>query len=217
VAPEPEPAAFHTPPSKRGSGAGGGVGAGGGTGSGSGTKQDAWGALKPPSARDIVGPRKRRRGLDAPAALMDWLVVLDFEWTADNRRRMLPVAEITQFPSVPPACPPAATASLPARCSTHARARAHSACTMHPHLQGLGCVPNAHQTAGDCLHPRTAAALLLRLRPPRQVLVRLAPPSAAASVGSFDSFVRPTFNPKLTPFSIELTAITQVGAGPVHV
>ena len=66
---------------------------------------------------------------------------------------------------------------------------------------------------GDCLHPRTAAALLLRLRPPRQVLVRLAPPSAAASVGSFDSFVRPTFNPKLTPFSIELTAITQVGAG----
>ena len=216
VAPEPEPAAFHTPPSKRGGGAGGGVGAGGGTGSGSGTKQDAWGALKPPSARDIVGPRKRRRGLDAPAALMDWLVVLDFEWTADNRRRMLPVAEITQFPSVPPACPPAATASLPARCNTHTRAhirraqctRTFRGCWVRPQ-----CTPNCPATA--CT--RTAAALLLRLRPPRQVLVRLAPPSAAASVGSFDSFVRPTFNPKLTPFSIELTAITQVGAGPVHV
>eukprot|EP00588_Corethron_pennatum_P002943 CAMPEP_0194294480 /NCGR_PEP_ID=MMETSP0169-20130528/50755_1 /TAXON_ID=218684 /ORGANISM="Corethron pennatum, Strain L29A3" /LENGTH=616 /DNA_ID=CAMNT_0039043343 /DNA_START=134 /DNA_END=1984 /DNA_ORIENTATION=- len=44
--------------------------------------------------------KRRRRALDAPPPTMDHLIVLDFEWTADDRRRMLPVAEITQFPSV---------------------------------------------------------------------------------------------------------------------
>ena len=31
---------------------------------------------------------------------MEHLVVLDFEWTADDKRPMLPIPEITQFPSV---------------------------------------------------------------------------------------------------------------------
>jgi inhibitor of KinA sporulation pathway (predicted exonuclease) len=31
---------------------------------------------------------------------MDCLVVLDFEWTADDTVAMLPIPEITQFPSV---------------------------------------------------------------------------------------------------------------------
>ena len=70
---------------------------------------------------------------------MSHLVVLDFEWTADNHRRMMPCSEITQFPSV-----------------------------------------------------------LVRLDGRRSHVV-----------DEFDTFVRPTLNPTLTRFSIELTAITQ--------
>lgn len=58
-----------------------------------------WGSLRPPSAKDIA-PRKAHKGLDAPVPPFRHLVVLDFEWTADNRRRMEPCSEITQFPSV---------------------------------------------------------------------------------------------------------------------
>lgn len=97
-----------------------------------------WGSLRPPSARDIA-PRRTRKGLDAPVPPFDHLVVLDFEWTADNRRRMEPCSEITQFPSV---------------------------------------------------------------------LVRLAGRQTRV-VDEFDTFVRPHFNPMLTPFSIELTGISQ--------
>merc|ERR1712118_80324 len=70
---------------------------------------------------------------------MDYLVVLDFEWTADNKRAMLPISEITQFPSV---------------------------------------------------------------------LVRLDGRSSTI-VSEFNSYVRPTLNPTLTDFSIQLTSITQ--------
>ena len=80
---------------------------------------------------------------------MSHLVVLDFEWTADNRKRMLPVSEITQFPSV-----------------------------------------------------------LVRLDGQRSSII-----------DQFDTFVRPTLNPTLTPFSIQLTAISQsdVDAAPTLV
>lgn len=97
-----------------------------------------WGSLRPPSARDIA-PRKRHKGLDKPVPPFEHLVVLDFEWTADNRRRMEPCAEILQFPSV---------------------------------------------------------------------LVRLAGRDSRI-VDEFDTFVRPTFNPTLTPFSAQLTGIRQ--------
>jgi hypothetical protein len=64
------------------------------------TKSRGWGFLKSPTARDVSGPNKRRKALDRPPQLMQHLVVLDFEWTADNKRAMLPIPEITQFPSV---------------------------------------------------------------------------------------------------------------------
>ncbi|CAK0791041.1 unnamed protein product [Prorocentrum cordatum] len=82
---------------------------------------------------------RRGPGSALQPAPMDYLVVLDFEWTADNRRPMLPVSEITQFPSV-----------------------------------------------------------LVRLDGRR-----------SAVVDEFNAYVRPTLNPTLTAFSIELTGITQ--------
>eukprot|EP00937_MAST-01D_sp_MAST-1D-sp2_P006243 g6243.t1 len=99
----------------------------------------AWGSLRPPTARDVA-PRKLRRGLDRAPAAMEYIVVLDFEWTADKGRRVLPVAEITQFPSV---------------------------------------------------------------------LVDLRGAPCACIAGEFDTFVRPTLNPRLSAFATELTGITQ--------
>ena len=98
-----------------------------------------WGSLRPPSKADIAGRGGKAKALSAPAPSLSYLVVLDYEWTADNRRKMLPVSEITQFPSV---------------------------------------------------------------------LVRLDGRDSRV-VDEFDTFVRPTFNPTLTPFSIALTAISQ--------
>ena len=98
-----------------------------------------WGSLRAPTARDVRGRGGLAKGFMAPPEAMQHLVVLDFEWTADNRQRVLPCAEITQFPSV---------------------------------------------------------------------LVSIAG-HASAIVDEFDTFVRPTLNPALTPFSIALTAITQ--------
>lgn len=95
------------------------------------SSQKAWGSLRPMT--DALVPRK------SPSVPFQYLVVLDFEWTADNRRPMLPVSEITQFPSV---------------------------------------------------------------------LVRLQG-RASVVVDEFNSYVRPILNPRLTPFSIELTGITQ--------
>ena len=92
-----------------------------------------WGCLRPMTEADV---KRRAR---APPPPLEYLVVLDFEWTADRGRPMLPVAEITQFPSV---------------------------------------------------------------------LVRL-DGRASAAVDEFNSYVRPTLNPVLTAFSIELTAISQ--------
>ena len=106
-----------------------------------------WGSLQPPSLRDIRGRGGATKGLSAPPPPLTHLVVLDFEWTADDRRRMEPCSEITQFPSV---------------------------------------------------------------------LVRL-DGHASAVIDQFDTFVRPVYNPKLTPFAVGLTAIEQadVDAAPV--
>lgn len=103
------------------------------------SEKKGWGSLRPPSLKDIA-PRKRHKAFDMPVKPFEYLVVLDFEWTADNTAKMLPCSEITQFPCV---------------------------------------------------------------------LVRLAGANTEM-IAEFDSFVRPVFNPKLTAFSISLTAITQV-------
>ena len=94
--------------------------------------------LKPPSRKDVA-PRKRRTALSKPPEPFAKLVVLDFEWTADDGRAMRPCAEIIQFPSV--------LVELDGR---------------HSHV-----------------------------------------------VDEFDAFVRPTLNPRLTPFSTRLTGIEQ--------
>ena len=58
-----------------------------------------WGGLRPPSARDIA-PRKIAKGLSSGPPPFTHLVVLDFEWTCDNKRLVHPCSEITQFPAV---------------------------------------------------------------------------------------------------------------------
>ncbi|CAJ1329557.1 unnamed protein product [Effrenium voratum] len=101
-----------------------------------GEPRRGWGSLRPPSARDL----KIRRGKGSPLQpVLEHLVVLDFEWTADNRKPVKPISEITQFPSV---------------------------------------------------------------------LVRL-DGSKSMVVDEFNSYVRPTLNPRLPKFSVELTGITQ--------
>eukprot|EP00978_Attheya_sp_CCMP212_P044553 scaffold314216_cov47-Attheya_sp.AAC.1 len=62
--------------------------------------KQGWGSLRAPLDLDIRGSQKRRKALDKTPPMMDFIIVLDFEWTADNRRKMEPIAEITQFPSV---------------------------------------------------------------------------------------------------------------------
>merc|ERR1711874_928487 len=54
---------------------------------------------KVPTQRDIA-PKRRRLAFDRPVPKFAALVVLDFEWTADRRKRMEPCSEIIQFPAV---------------------------------------------------------------------------------------------------------------------
>jgi len=130
-----------------------------------------WGCLRAPSQKDIAGPRKRRKGLEEPPPMMDYIIVLDFEWTADNRRRMEPIAEITQFPSV-------ALRLLEGGRDVEQKLDDECSCN----------IPIPHD-----------------LRSPPQRPSR----RDAWCISIFDSFVKPTLNPVLTQFSIELTAITQ--------
>ena len=58
-------------------------------------KRKGWGSLRPPTAADFKN-KKRKKNLPT----LTHLVVLDFEWTADNRQKVEPISEITQFPSV---------------------------------------------------------------------------------------------------------------------
>ena len=59
-----------------------------------------WGSLKAPTNADVKGRGGGTKGLSAPPPPLTHLVVVDFEWTADDRKKMLPCSEITQFPSV---------------------------------------------------------------------------------------------------------------------
>lgn len=44
-----------------------------------------WGFLFHPNQRDLRGKGRRWKGLDVPREDFQYLVVLDFEWTCDNR------------------------------------------------------------------------------------------------------------------------------------
>lgn len=136
----------------------------------------AWGSLRAPSNSDIRGPRKRRKALELQPPLLDYVIVLDFEWTADDKRRIEPIAEITQFPSV--------------------------AMKLVDRNDGLPSVESSTSFANRT--PVPVPADLAAPMPHDSGVVQ-----DAYAVSVFDSFVRPTLNPTLTPFSITLTAITQ--------
>lgn len=139
------------------------------------TPSAAWGSLRPPSDRDVQGPRKRRKALDAPPPLLDYLVVMDLEWTADDKRKMLPIAEITQLPSV---------------------------------VMKL-VEKTTHTPRQDVVFRQRKSLVEL----PSDLTLPSFPSTTvkadAYAISAFDTFVRPTLNPTLTQFSINLTAITQ--------
>ena len=153
---------------------------------------NAWGSLRPPSEKDIVGPRKRQKVLDAPPPMLDYIIVLDFEWTADDKRRMEPVAEITQFPSV--------------------------AMRLFPTKEGLptnataSCISRSNSSATGTTPSGTPSTTSSRIPLPLDLTVpsfEMRTTYDACAVDAFDTFVRPTFNPRLSLFAINLTAITQ--------
>jgi inhibitor of KinA sporulation pathway (predicted exonuclease) len=141
----------------------------------------SWGSLRAPTEKDIRGPRKRHKALDAPPPMMDYLIVLDFEWTADNQRKMLPVAEITHFPSVVLKLVDKVWGSSSSKYGPSDHRGQELLAILDTALLNDLIVPCNFKTSQD-----------------------------AYAISSFDSFIRPTLNPKLTKFSIDLTAITQV-------
>ena len=63
----------------------------------------AWSFLKNPTEKNIRGKNRRRKAFDKPIPDYKFLVVLDFEWTCDNKekgKRMLYPPEIIEFPGV---------------------------------------------------------------------------------------------------------------------
>mmetsp|Transcript_26364 Transcript_26364/g.77966 ORF Transcript_26364/g.77966 Transcript_26364/m.77966 type:complete len:162 (-) Transcript_26364:1112-1597(-) len=62
---------------------------------GGGSKASGWGSLRPPSASDLKRRGRSGRAGNEPEPFTH-LVVLDFEWTADNRFPVRPISEITQ-------------------------------------------------------------------------------------------------------------------------
>ena len=139
---------------------------------GGNTGGSTWGSLRPPTSRDVA-PRKIRRGLDRPPQTMSHIVVLDFEWTADQGARMRPVAEITQFPSV----------LVDLRRNELASG-------------GGGDVSSGSGGGGGGGSSSSSS----RDRRGNQ---------SARIVDEYDTFVRPTLNPRLSAFATELTGITQ--------
>mmetsp|Transcript_30497 Transcript_30497/g.89167 ORF Transcript_30497/g.89167 Transcript_30497/m.89167 type:complete len:628 (-) Transcript_30497:1188-3071(-) len=154
------------------------------------TSPSSWGCLRAPTQGDITGPRKRRKVLDEPPPMMDYLIVLDFEWTADDKRKMEPIAEITQFPSVALKLYEAKTTKTDGECSP---ARGPGSVT-RPSEMLMSSYVAADIRVPEDLRPSSAEPL---------------PRRDAHCVSIFDTFVRPTLIPKLTKFSIELTGITQ--------
>jgi len=140
------------------------------------SKSLQWSFLRAPTSKDIQ-PRKRQKGFDAPPPMMEYLIVLDFEWTANDKRKMEPVAEITQFPSV---------------------------CMKL--LDGQAVVKDFYSSY------QKSSSIQNDQRIPHDLRLVLSPAikrQDAVCVSIFDSFVRPTLNPTLTKFSVDLTAITQ--------
>ena len=138
----------------------------------------AWGSLRPPTDRDIQGPRKRHKAkaLHSPPPVLDYLVVMDLEWTADNKKKMEPIAEITQLPSIVMRLIDRKWGSSLTRSAEHDNMPSN-------------------------------VVLPLDLSMPCEAINNLQ--DDAFAISGFDTFVRPTLNPTLTKFSIELTAITQ--------
>jgi len=95
-----------------------------------------WSFLKTPTAKDVRGPRRTRKALDLPPQAFEFLVVLDFEWTCDNRRRVEP-SEIIEFPSVLVRCsfPPQIIDEFQVFCRPQVNPRLSSFCT---ELTGIG-------------------------------------------------------------------------------
>lgn len=59
---------------------------------------NAWSFMSSPSLKDISGGRKVHKAFDAPRRNFDNIIVLDFEWTCDNK--VFGPSEIIEFPSV---------------------------------------------------------------------------------------------------------------------
>ena len=53
-----------------------------------------WGSLRPPKLADVKGRGGESKAFAAPPPVLSFLVVLDFEWTADNRKKMEPYVTI---------------------------------------------------------------------------------------------------------------------------
>ena len=90
----------------------------GSTDRGGGVVVSDWSFLKNPSAKDVRGPRRSRKALDLPPRPFDYLVVLDFEWTCDNKVKGFGPLEIIEFPSVLVSCayPPKAVSQFQVYC-----------------------------------------------------------------------------------------------------
>lgn len=56
------------------------------------SKKRSWGSLRPMEVVPAAAKRQQRP--------FEYLMVLDFEWTADRHKPILPISELTQFPSV---------------------------------------------------------------------------------------------------------------------
>lgn len=143
----------------------------------------SWGGLKPPSKKDLQGPRKRPKALDKPPALLDYLVVLDLEWTAEKGKRMIPVAEITQLPSV-------------------VMKLVDNKKWGQTRTSNLEIMKNQKDTKNQIIP--LPLDLTMHSCDNRALLQQ-----DAFAISAFDTFVRPTINPKLTQFSVDLTAISQ--------
>ena len=144
----------------------------------------SWGSLRAPSNKDITGPCKRRKVLDPPPPLLDYIIVLDFEWTADDNRKLEPIAEITQFPSVVMKI-------------------------VDTKEQGVVVPKSMGKSASAAAADEGSPPPL-----PTDLTEPISPDDArtqqdAHAVSIFDTFVRPTLNPTLTQFSIDLTGINQ--------
>lgn len=151
---------------------------------------NAWGSLRPPSDRDIHGPRKRPKVFDKPTPMLEFLVVMDLEWTADERKKMEPICEITQLPSV-----------VMKVVHNHNNKMATTVATTE----------NTKVSTPENKIKNSPIKLPADLKKDYSCSnsMNTVTKADAYAISVFDTYVRPTLNPRLTKFSIDLTAITQ--------